>query len=172
MIQLTNNGLLTSLRTFCWKKTISNATIEQNDLEQLLSNQRFIAVFKPYCKSELALENILFFEEVMRFKKTSASNLQQLQIHADQIVRSFIDTATSFWELNISSTIRQQVMKKVNDPLLDTSAFDAALAECKMLLLDTFTRYAIELRNICRFQKTSQYATFKKNEMLMTATTS
>jgi hypothetical protein len=132
---LTNSGLVPALRTFWWSRKVKVAT--QQNFEELLKNARFLEVFKKYCKQELALENMLFYEEVLNFKKESGEKQKEL---AKQICRSFLNN-TSIMELNVNLQHRQQAVQKVHSDAFDSEVFDTLLTEIKLLMTDTFSRF-------------------------------
>lgn len=89
-------GIIPVVRSFFARHTPTEADLK--DLTVWLENDQLRAVFKEYSRSELALENILFYEECLSIKRKNAIS----QVDADHIISNFLQ-ASSPLEINITS---------------------------------------------------------------------
>ena len=80
--------------------------------------------FRLYLTANLLMENLLFYQEVERYRAI-------LQSHSHSLYSNFISSASST-QVNISAALHDTIKHRVLSP--SAAMFDEAQAECVMLM--------------------------------------
>jgi hypothetical protein len=110
-------------------------------LEQVLKNKKTFKLFKLFCASEYAVENILFYEAVEMFKNNSLIQALDSRDLASKIIKTFFEKDSPN-ELNTSSLLINKCIDDFKENGPKENIFDkilnTILAE---QLSDTFIRF-------------------------------
>jgi hypothetical protein len=135
-------GLLLAIISFIKSKT-RNSLVFDSEFVAFINTKEGIRIFKEYSKKEWSSENVLFFEDVLRYQQIKKFKLAQK--HALHIKDSYIEIGSPF-EVNLSGDTRKLTKTKVEE--LQTSdldsnylnIFEEAMKETKRNMNDTFGR--------------------------------
>jgi hypothetical protein len=112
-----------------------------SEFEAFVNTKEGIHVFKEYAKSEWSTENILFYEDILKFreiKKFKAAKRQAIQMNLN-----FVEIGSPL-EVNLSGDVRRLTKKRIEnfqDHKNDfNEIFEEALKETKRNMRDTFSR--------------------------------
>jgi hypothetical protein len=118
-----------------------NSTVYDSVFDALISEKKGKEMFKKYSMSEWSLENILYFEEVEKYKECETFKLSKRR--AAEILKNYVIQGSPL-EINISGEIRRTLLKKLNN--LDEyeseylTIFDKSIEEVRRNMRDTFGR--------------------------------
>jgi hypothetical protein len=135
-------GLLLAIISFIKSKT-RNTRVFETEFVAFINTKDGIRIFKEYSKKEWSTENVLFFEEVLKYQQIK--KFKNAQKHALHIKDSYLEMGSPF-EVNLSADVRKFTKTKVEE--LQTrvsdsnylSIFDEAMKETKRNMSDTFAR--------------------------------
>jgi hypothetical protein len=122
-------------------KKLFEPKIFENEFEALINDKRGKEIFKIFATKEWSLENILFFEEVEKFKRMK--NPKHMKNRALDLSMNYIEPGAPL-EVNLSGPVRKTVQQRVND--IDSSKedvrmmFEDAIKETKRNMRDTYAR--------------------------------
>jgi hypothetical protein len=105
-------------------------------MDEVLNNQTYFKYFKLHATSEYSVENLVFYEEVHKYKKMGESQRKE---RSKQMVEVFF-ASDSVYQINTTKTF----MDKVNEGLetSDVELFDSLLKDVvQSNLLDMFQRF-------------------------------
>ncbi|XP_028299846.1 regulator of G-protein signaling 21-like [Gouania willdenowi] len=98
-------------------------------LERLLKDEKYLAAFRSFLKSEFSEENIEFWLECEDFKSSTTTN--DLRAKAEKIYEEFIQPAAPR-EINVDHHIREKIKTSLGNPC--TSCFDEAQKHVFLLM--------------------------------------
>jgi hypothetical protein len=142
----------------CIQKIQSNRkTIVYDSLfEALIKDKKGNEIFKSYSTSEWSMENILYFEDVEKYKNCATFKLAKRR--AAEILKNYVVQGSPL-EINISGEIRKTLLKKLNN--LDEfefeylTIFDKSMEEVKRNMRDTLSR--IPQTELKKWSSTSKF---------------
>jgi len=139
------------------KKNIALYAPEMDTLRTLLTTSRAAELFKEFSKLEFSIENILFYEDVQRFKGIvpppkgkSKQVMQALQAKrfkvANRIYGTYLDHQRAVMEVNIPQPIREQVHVHIKTAMqqgtpLPDGIFDTCETSIIANLIDMYSRF-------------------------------
>jgi hypothetical protein len=134
-------GLIYAIFSFFKRKLQSK--VFENEFIAFINTKDGMKIFKEYAKTEWSMENVLFYEEVEKYRQMK--KFKAAQKFAVQIKEKFIETG-SILEVNLSGDCRKNTIKKIDN--FDgqrrfskySCIFDEALKEAKRNMRDTFSR--------------------------------
>jgi hypothetical protein len=135
-------GLILAIISFIKSKT-RNSLVFDSEFVAFINTKEGIRIFKEYSKKEWSSENVLFFEDVMKYKQIKKFKLAQK--HALHIKDSYIEIGSPF-EVNLSGDARKLTKTKVEELQTRDSdsnfsnIFEEAMKETKRNMKDTFGR--------------------------------
>ena len=97
---------------------------ELNTVEDGMAHAGVLPHFRLYLTANLLMENLLFFQEVERYKAILCS-------HAHSLYANFV-SASSSSQVNISASLHDRIKEQVAAPR--ATMFDEAQSECVMLM--------------------------------------
>ena len=97
---------------------------ELRSVEDGIANAGVLSHFRLYLTANLLMENLLFYQEVERYRAI-------LQSHSHSLYANFISSASST-QVNISAALHDTIKQRVLCP--SAAIFDEAQAECVMLM--------------------------------------
>ncbi|KAJ3423625.1 regulator of g protein signaling [Anaeramoeba flamelloides] len=100
--------------------------------QNILNNSEKLKYFVQFCQSDYSLENIMFYQSVMKFKKISSKNKRKK--YSKNLFSTFIQN-DSHLEINIESHTRQKIIDLFEKDLIDSNLFDEAKNEVFYLML-------------------------------------
>ncbi|KAJ3427023.1 electron carrier/ protein disulfide oxidoreductase [Anaeramoeba flamelloides] len=113
------------------KKTLSiynydekETQIELTSLEMLLRIPTAVSYFTEFLRQQMNLENILFFQAVKKFKRNCHTK-KQIKKTANKIAKKYI-YPESFFEINIISETRKNIIKNIEGQKYFKNMFDKA----------------------------------------------
>ncbi|KAL9642415.1 hypothetical protein ABK040_014258 [Willaertia magna] len=123
-------------------KELSNVMEIPNSIEKMLENEQTRKLFKNHLVKALCSESILFYEDVLQFKKASNEERQQM---APSIIENYIkDDALN--EINIAGKIKKKIISKYNqtnwNDEIPVDLFDLAVEKLKLVLNENGTYQA------------------------------
>eukprot|EP01080_Neovahlkampfia_damariscottae_P007280 gene7280-11598_t len=141
-------ALTFAITSFVQKKF--EPTIYDSEFDAFINSKEGKILFKKYAKKEWSLENILFYEEVEKYKKSK--NFRFAKKRAEEILSNYIETGSNL-EINISGDVRKLTKKKIRN-FKDYKSeykciFDEAIKETKRNMRDTYSR----IRRTLEFSK-------------------
>ncbi|KAJ6246516.1 electron carrier/ protein disulfide oxidoreductase [Anaeramoeba flamelloides] len=98
--------------------------IEITSLEMLLRFSTGVSYFTEFLSQQLNLENILFFQSVKQFKRNCKTQ-KQIKKTANKITKKYI-YPNSFFEINIQSVARKDIIKNIEEKNYFLKMFDQA----------------------------------------------
>jgi hypothetical protein len=104
----------------------SKYNVYESVFDALINDKKGKEIFKRYSRSEWSLENILFFEDVERYKECPTFKLAKRR--AAEILKNYILQGSPL-EVNISGEIRKTLIKKLNN--MDDHEFDKSIEEVR-----------------------------------------
>ena len=115
--------------------------VYDTEFDAFINSKEGKQIFKKYAKKEWSLENILFYEEVEKFKKIWS--MKYAKKRAEEISRNYIEVGSTL-EVNMSGESRRTTIKKVKNfkQYKDEykTIFDDAIKETKRNMRDTYSR--------------------------------
>ena len=112
---------------------------KKSSFDHYMEHPQALQVFKEYLVTELALENLLFMQQIREYQ--SANDPKKAGNIIKEVQASFIN-ANSEYEINITSGTRKRLLEKVKTGSIDKDLFDEAAKEVvQMLKSDVFPRF-------------------------------
>jgi hypothetical protein len=115
--------------------------VYESVFDALINDKKGKEIFKRYSKSEWSMENILFFEDVEKYKECPTFKLAKRR--SAEISKNYLIPGSPL-EVNISGDIRKTLLKKLNN--IDAhepeylTIFDKSIEEVRRNMRDTFSR--------------------------------
>ncbi len=103
----------------------------------LLEHETTRNLLKEFCKSEFSVENVLCFEEIIRYQKLT-SDEERFRL-ATSIFETFIEIG-SVLEVNITQRVREEVQRSLIPPT-PQSLFDKVKDSVGTNLMDSYSRF-------------------------------
>ncbi|KAF0983036.1 hypothetical protein FDP41_011014 [Naegleria fowleri] len=136
-----------------------NTRSRRSSLSQLLSDNYMREQFKLYSRDELSSENVIFYEEVLKFLNSLFLSEEEQRKVAVNLYELFIP-ATSLYQLNLPSKLILKFNKEYETNFANTAnvvlLFKEALTETEHSMHDTYKR----------FQFTKEYQQYKLRKLL------
>jgi len=138
---------------------LGNTEIPSN-IDKMLENDITRELFKKHLVKALCSETILFYEEVMSFRKASVEDRSQI---APNIIENYIkDDALN--EINIAGKIKKRIIQRYNQTSYDDEVpadlFDIAIEKLKLVLNEngTYQNFleSTEFKNFVKKAKSSK----------------
>jgi len=127
----------------CWKEKRTTSETEEKDLSgRLIGSPEFRQLFFDFLCLQLCIENLLFWEDIQRFKRIPNGSPEQQQ-QANILFAKYIK-AGSEYEVNIPHTIVLDVTKMINSNEFNSMMFD--MPEREIFSLMKFHSYPLFLR--------------------------
>jgi hypothetical protein len=99
--------------------------VEKLKMSEVLGNPKLRKFFKTFCAREYAVENVIFYEEVMQFQKL---NLDKRVDRAQKILKLFVVPSDDcVYQINSSSKLLQLLKEKLEE--CPTDLFDVILQD-------------------------------------------
>jgi hypothetical protein len=137
MFVLISVGLVSSIVSFIKRKR--EPEIFDNEFDAFINTKKGREIFKKFAKQEWSLENILFYEQIDKYKKIKVSKVSKKR--ANEILVNFIEVG-SVLEVNLAADVRKSTKNKILNFSKDDfkDIFDDAIKETKRNMRDTFAR--------------------------------
>lgn len=103
---ITLTGIVPVLRSFCTRNALNIMDSNLKDLNVWLENDTLRGIFKHYSKSELAVENVLFYEECLAIARSKHIS----QAHVQHIVSNFLHPNASL-EINVNTQKKLAIVR-------------------------------------------------------------
>lgn len=152
---------------FDWgvKEKEESGTNEGDSFTVLIQNPKFREIFKDYCKSEISLENVLFWETVQDYKNIALKNINSqdlippLLLDKSRIIYKDFLKRNSKYELNVE----QNQVNSIYDII--TGYNNNALNEISIHLFDDIEKSIVLVMSdtFMRFQMKKEYEIFIKD---------
>jgi len=136
-----------STKVFHIRRSATIADAEELDIMKLLTEKRTHDSFLSFAESEWAPENILAYDDILKFKESTKKDFQTVK----NIFNTYF-VARAPNEVNVPGSQLSELRKKVATEILDETIFDEVFSSLKVNLTDTFSRYMLtsEYRNLKR----------------------
>eukprot|EP01080_Neovahlkampfia_damariscottae_P003294 gene3294-5735_t len=121
-------------KLFCSR---NRSAISEDEIEWVMSIPELKEMFINFSRKEWSLENILIYEDLLKFKKIS-SKKQKLE-YANIIFDRYL-AVNSHFEVNVDEDLRYKVFQKIEFSEIDSSLFDEIQIALQLNLLDTLSR--------------------------------
>ncbi|KAG2378819.1 hypothetical protein C9374_007967 [Naegleria lovaniensis] len=145
--------------TTCQVALNGNTRSRRSSLSQLLSDNYMREQFKLYSRDELSSENVIFYEEVLKFLNSLFLSEEEQRKVAINLYELFVPT-TSLYQLNLPSKLILKFNKEYETNFANTAnvvlLFKEALIETEHSMHDTYKR----------FQFTKEYQQYKLRKLL------
>jgi hypothetical protein len=139
IIVLISVPLTLAIISFCKRKF--QPVIYDSEFDAFINTKKGRELFKKYAKKEWSLENILFFEQVEKYKKIWIFKIANKR--AKEIVETYIEFGSPL-EVNLSAEVRKTAKYKVKNFKEFKEGFklifDDAVKETKRNMRDTYAR--------------------------------
>jgi hypothetical protein len=139
MIVLGSIPLTLAIISFCKRRL--QPIIYDSEFDAFINTKKGRELFKKYAKKEWSLENILFFEQVEKYKKIWIFKLANKR--AKEIVETYVEFNSPL-EVNLSAEVRKTAKYKVKNfkefKEGFKNIFDDAIKETKRNMRDTYAR--------------------------------
>jgi hypothetical protein len=139
MIVLGSIPLTLAIISFCKRRF--QPVIYDSEFDAFINTKKGRELFKKYAKKEWSLENILFFEQVEKYKKIWIFKLASKR--AKEIVETYVEFNSPL-EVNLSAEVRKTAKYKVKNfkefKEGFKNIFDDAIKETKRNMRDTYAR--------------------------------
>jgi hypothetical protein len=138
LIILISVGLGISILSFIKRKR-GEPEIFDSEFDAFINTKKGREIFKKFAKQEWSLENILFYEQIDKYKKIKIVKVSKKR--ANEILANFIEPG-SVLEVNLAADVRKSTKNKVINFKKDDykDIFDDAIKETKRNMRDTFGR--------------------------------
>ncbi len=114
-------------------------SLDSISLDTILDVEQNRKLFKRFTMKEHSLENVLFVEQVMEYKKLQQE--EERQVKAKQILNSFFGT-NSLFQININEEVTKHIQESIDSCSPKPDLFDDVLTELKSTVLaDSFMRF-------------------------------
>jgi hypothetical protein len=123
-----------------------NSRVERNG--NFLIDSHGVFQFITFSRKEWSLENVLLYEDLLKFKKISSK--EKSKEYAQIIYERYLEINSNL-EVNIDEALRFEVLKKIKNDQIDSTIFDSIQFALQLNLLDTFSRLKEET-NYKRFE--------------------
>eukprot|EP00924_Labyrinthula_sp_SR-Ha-C_P011085 snap_masked-scaffold_51-processed-gene-0.22-mRNA-1 protein AED:1.00 eAED:1.00 QI:0/0/0/0/1/1/2/0/447 len=131
-------GMLFVLKTFDGKKQGQITTDDGVRLKEILKNPVARVFFQEFLIETYCSENLSFINHVSMFKKLKGKALNK---RANFIIHGFIESG-SYAEINISSLVRQTILEKYSQGLINSTMFEDAEEEIiDLLTFDSLPKF-------------------------------
>ena len=97
--------------------------IPESELGEILENEKYRKFFKTFATREYSVENIVFYEEVKKFKKL---NEEERKIRSLEMIEIFLNTE-SMLEINTTAELTKEILRNVEESKEDL--FDKMLSD-------------------------------------------
>ena len=122
-------------------KLLLTPTVYETEFDAFINTKKGKEIFKKYAKKEWSLENILFYEDVQKYK--NITSFKYAQRRSKEICNNFINPGSPL-EINLSSHVRRSTQEKVKNIIEYKDGFkiifDDSIKETKRNMRDTFAR--------------------------------
>ena len=140
-ILLAMGGLALILSMISAIKRKFEPVIYESEFDAFINTKEGKLIFKKYAKKEWSLENILFYEEIEKYKKIKS--LKFAKKRAQELLENYIEAGSAL-EVNMSGEIRRLTKKRIQN-FKDhknefKEIFDEAIKETKRNMRDTYAR--------------------------------
>jgi hypothetical protein len=139
LIVLISVPLTLAIISFCKRRF--QPVIYDSEFDAFINTKKGRELFKKYAKKEWSLENILFFEQVEKYKKIWIFKLASKR--AKEIVETYVEFNSPL-EVNLSAEVRKTAKYKVKNfkefKEGFKNIFDDAIKETKRNMRDTYAR--------------------------------
>lgn len=106
------------------------------ELKHMLEHTMGLEKFREYLKKELADENILFWEEVRRWKASETFEGEAMALYTNYLAES------AETQVNIPGKMRSEIKKALDEGGFDRTVFDRADMEIyKLMVRDNYARF-------------------------------
>eukprot|EP01080_Neovahlkampfia_damariscottae_P007279 gene7279-11597_t len=133
-------------------------TIYETEFDAFINSKEGKAIFKKFAKKEWSLENILFYEEVEKYKKVWSMKFAKKR--AEEILSNYIEVGSTL-EINISGEVRKLTKKKIQNfkDYKDDykNIFNESIKETKRNMRDTYAR----------IRRTLEYSVWKTSSKVL-----
>jgi hypothetical protein len=115
----------------------------ENEFVAFINTKEGMKIFKDYSVREWSSENVLFYEEVLKFHQIKKFKIAQKT--AKQIKDNYVEIGSPF-EVNLSGDVRKSTKKKIDSMESNkrfskfSNVFEEAFKETKRNMRDTFGR--------------------------------
>lgn len=121
---------------FCSAEPFEEQRNSDINVREVIKDRKSRRFFKLYASKEFSVENILFWEEVQKYK--ASKNKKQ---HAEQILQNFL-SRDAIYELNINRKLIEKVKEKLEKEGPTTTLFDKVVLEIETTVMqDTYGRF-------------------------------
>jgi hypothetical protein len=134
-------GLIVAIFSYIRKKF--RTKVFENEFVAFINTKEGMKIFKDYSTREWSSENVLFYEEILKFNQIKKFKIAQK--NAKNIMENYVEIGSPF-EVNLSGDVRKLTKKKIdsmdaNKQLSQFSnVFEEAFKETKRNMRDTFGR--------------------------------
>jgi hypothetical protein len=109
--------------------------------DEVIVRQDLRNIFAMFCKNEYSLENIMFYEDVQTYMKTSKEHRAQ---YAKEVFEKFLNPPNSPFEVNVNRALITKVKNMLVEPDRQEwvdNVFERLMQEVSFVLIDSYSRF-------------------------------